>query len=217
MMNYMTIIRKFLLAMGNCSTGIDNQSLGITIQKSTKKPISLERLQKISDPTAKLLLNLQIHFGLTLSETMSLTPGVHVQESHLWLTREITFNNLDRIVPIRSAMQISIINAFNLITQNQHTLIEIHGYRALCFTWHKALKALRIPAKRSCRYLYAQLTYQQLIATQGKDEITKLLMDELGLKLRTTLWGYLREVAGQMGLMGQPRHDRIIVVPNTFN
>ena len=207
MMNYMTIIRTFLLAMGNCSTGIDNQNLEIAIQKSTKKPISLERWQKICDPIAKLLLNLQIHFGLTLSEAMSLIPGVHVQESHLWLTREITFNSMDRIVPIRSAVQVSIINEFNLLTQNQHTLIEVHGYRALCFIWHKALKALRIPAKRSCRYLYAQLTYQQLISTQGKDKVTKLLMDELGIKSRTTLWGYLREVAGQMGHLGHPHQD----------
>ena len=206
MMNYMTIIRTFLIAMGNCSTGIDNQSLGITIQKSTKKPISLERWQKISDPMAKLLLNLQIHFGLTLSEAMSLIPGVHVQESHLWLTREMTFNSMDRIVPIRSAVQIGIINEFNLLTHNQHTLIDEHGYRALCFIWHKALKKLRIPVKRSCRYLYARLTYQQLISTKGKDDVTKLLMDELGLKSHTTLRGYLREVVGQMGQVGQVGH-----------
>lgn len=105
---------------------------------------------------------------------------VHVQESHLWLTREMTFNSMDRIVPIRSAVQVSIINEFNLLTQNQHTLIEVHGYRALCFIWHKALKALRIPTKRSCRYLYAQLAYQQLIATHGKNEVKKSRAVRLG-------------------------------------
>ncbi len=209
MMNYMTIIRKFLIAIGNNSTDIDNQSLGIIIPKSTRKPIkiSLERWQKISDPSAKLLLNLQIHFGLTLSEAMRLIPGVHIQENKLWLTREITFNSMDRIVPIRSAVQVSFIHEFNLLTQNQHTLIEVHGYRALCFIWHKALKELRIPAKRSCRYLYAQLTYQHFIATQEKDELTKTLMDELGLKSRTTLWGYLREAEGQMGHQGHLSQD----------
>ena len=107
-------------------------------------------------------------------------------------------------VPPHSPVQVSFINEFNLLTQNQHTLIEVYGYRALCFIWHKALKKLRIPTKKSCRYLYVQLTYQQLIATQGKDEVTKLLMDELGLKSHTTLWGYLQEVVGQMGQVGQP-------------
>ena len=198
MMNYMTIIRKFLADIGNCSTDIDNLSLGITVKKSTKKAIkiTLERWQQISDPTAKLLLNLQIHFGLTLGEAMRLIPDVHVQKNKLWLTREITFNCMDRIIPIRTEVQANIVNEFNLLTKNQHTLIETHGYRALCFTWSKALKTLRIPAKKSCRYLYAQLTYQQLTPTLGKDELTKLLMSELGLKSPTTLWGYLQKADG---------------------
>ena len=139
-------------------------------------------------------MNLQIYFGLTFSETMHLLPGVHVQKNHLWLTREITFNSLDRIVPIRSETQINIINEFNLITKNQHRLIELYGYRALCFTWSKALKTARIPVKRSCRYLYAQIIYKQLAPTQSNDKLTKLLMNELGLKSRSTLWGYLRHV-----------------------
>ena len=195
MMNYMTIIRKFLVYFDNNLTNIDNQSLGIINLPSKKRtPIALKKWQQISDPLARLLLNLQIYFGLTFSETMHLLPGVHVQKNHLWLTREITFNSLDRIVPIRSETQINIINEFNLITKNQHRLIELYGYRALCFTWSKALKTARIPVKRSCRYLYAQIIYKQLAPTQSNDKLTKLLMNELGLKSRSTLWGYLRHV-----------------------
>ena len=196
MMNYMTIIRKFLLVMGNNSTNIDNQSLGIKINRPIKKhtQVTLEKWQQINTPLAKLLLNMQVHFGLTLSEAIHLIPGVHVQENTLWLTREITFNSQDRIIPFRSEIQLSIINEFNLITKNQYRLIDLHGYRALCFTWSNALKAARIPTKKSCRYLYAQLIYKQLSSTQGKDELANILMNELGLKSRTTLWGYLRHV-----------------------
>ncbi len=195
MMNYMTVIRKFLLVMDNCTANIDNQSLGIIVNKPTKKSvkITLEKWQKIDDPFAKLLLNLQIHFGLTLSEAIRLTPGIHVWEKTLWLTREITFNSMDRIVPIRFELQADILSEFKSITKNQHTLIKLYGYRALCFAWSKALKSLRIPVKKSCRYLYAQFIYEQLTPTYRNDELTSLLMDEMGLKSRTAIWNYLNK------------------------
>jgi len=194
-MNYMTIIRKFLMSIGNCTTNIDNNSLGIIVNKEIRKPkkFSLEQWQKINCPIAKLLLNLQIHFGLTLREAMRVIPDVHVQGHRLWLTREITFNSQDRVVPIRTEAQGNIINEFNLITQNQYTLINVYGYRALCFAWSSALKKLRIPAKKSCRYLYAQILYAQLIPAVENQEIIKFLMDEMGLKSRTTVWSYLHK------------------------
>jgi hypothetical protein len=193
MMNYMTIIRQFLLDMGNCTSNINNKSLGITANKSPRKPmkISLEKWQRITDPISRLLLNLQVHFGLTLNEAMRLIPDVHVQNNNLWLTREITFNSQDRIVPIRSESQAAIISEFNRITRNQHTLIDLYGYRALCFKWSKSLKALRIPVRKSCRYLYAQLIHKQLASTLGNDVTLKLLMIEMGLKSRAAVWNYL--------------------------
>lgn len=63
----------------------------------------------------RLLLNLQIHFGLTLSEVMRLIPGVHVQKDKLWLTREMTFNSMDRLVPVRTDVQANIIDEFILV------------------------------------------------------------------------------------------------------
>lgn len=49
MMNYMTIIRKFLSNIGNEATNIDNQSLGIIVSRKSHKRINirLERWQKI--------------------------------------------------------------------------------------------------------------------------------------------------------------------------
>jgi hypothetical protein len=193
MMNYMTIIRKFLTSIGNCATDVDNPSLGITVSKTPRKKIniSLERWQKIDEPLAKLLLNLQIYFGLTLREAMRLIPVVHVRGNTLWVTRDITFNSMDRVIPIRTDTQAKIIDEFNIITQNQHTLVDLYGYRALCFRWNKALKTLRIPVKKSCRYLYAQFAFKQLTPTYTNDSLTKLLMNEMGLTSRVSVWNYL--------------------------
>ncbi|KTD57885.1 phage integrase N-terminal domain-containing protein [Legionella shakespearei] len=192
MMNYMTIIRKFLRTVGNETTNIDNQSLGIIASRKSHKRVNIpiERWQKIDEPVARLLLNLQIHFGLTLSEAMRLRSDVHVHKDKLWLTRELTFNSMDRCVPFRTDVQTKIIDEFILATDDLSTLIERYGYRSLCFAWNHALKKLRIPVKKSCRYLYAQLMFKELSSTYDKDELTKLLMDEMGLTSRISMWNY---------------------------
>ncbi|HGC5653725.1 phage integrase N-terminal domain-containing protein [Legionella pneumophila] len=139
LMNYMTIIRKFLCHVGHHAENIDNLSLGLQTKKSKKKTrkTPADLLNKINNPITKVLLGFQIHFGLTLSEAMRILPGVHIQEHELLLTREITFNSKDRKIPIRSEIQIKLIQDFNALTQGNGCLITTHGYRAICFEWQK--------------------------------------------------------------------------------
>lgn len=195
MMNHMTIIRKFLENMGNGAVNTDNKSLGIKRTTSSKKTFkrSADIWQKTPDPVARVLLGMQIHFGLTLHEGMHLLPGVHIQEHKLWLTREITFNSQDRVVPFRTEIQENIINEFNLLAQTNQNLISMLGYRSLCFRWRKELKAIKLPSTKSYRYLYAQQLYSQLSPTLTHYELSQLIMLEMGLNSRTTLWNYLRE------------------------
>ncbi|KTD65145.1 phage integrase N-terminal domain-containing protein [Legionella shakespearei] len=195
LMNYMTIIRKFLCHVGHNAENIDNLSLGLQTKKIKKKtrrsPNDL--FDKIGDPIAKVLLSFQIHFGLTLSEAMRILPGVHIQEHELLLTREITFNSKDRKIPIRSEAQIKLIQDFNLLTQGNGCLITTYGYRAICFSWQKVMKSLRLSGKKCWRYLYAQQLSSQLSSQISHYRLSLLIMDEMGLKSRTTLWSYLNE------------------------
>ncbi|HAT7074298.1 TPA: hypothetical protein JAN90_16370 [Legionella pneumophila] len=125
LMNYMTIIRKFLCHLGHKAENIDNLSLGLQTKKIRKKTrkSSANLLDNINDPIAKILLGFQIHFGLTMSEAMRILPGVHIQEHELLLTREITFNSKDRKIPIRSEAQIKLIQDFNILTQGNGCLM----------------------------------------------------------------------------------------------
>lgn len=195
MMNYMTIIRKFLHFIGHDLAGADNQSLGLNRKITSRKIVRLkfDSWQKLNDPIAQVLMGLQMHFGLTLSESMRLLPDVHVKDSHLLLTREITFNHQDRKVPVRTLTQRAILRIFHHLTQKQYSLINSFGYRVVCFRWQKAMKALRWPAKKSFRYMYAQLTHASLSSQLDHYRLSILIMDEMGLKSRTTLWSYLNE------------------------
>jgi hypothetical protein len=91
-MNHLTVIRKFLQIMGNHNVLISNKNLGITRYKSQKRKWKNDPdfWLKAEEPSSKILLGLQAHFGLTLSEALRLIPDIHIQQHNLWLTSEIT-------------------------------------------------------------------------------------------------------------------------------
>jgi hypothetical protein len=195
MMKHMTIIRKFLMSLGYEVSALENKRLGIIKKISPQRKIKItqEIVQKTNSTIARVLLGLQIHFGLTLSEAMRMVPSIHIQEHQLWLTREMTFNNEDRCVPFQSIKQKNILNELAELTKNHKNLIESHGYDAVLFAWREALRALKLPPRKAYRYVYAQQRQKALITTLNHYKTTLTIMDEMGLKSRSTLWGYLRE------------------------
>ena len=96
-MRYMTTIRHFLSEINCRLTGIDNQSIGLTRRYNHLKKVNLEAAlgQAINEPMAHLIMDMQIQFGLTFSETIHFVPDIHKQEDALWITREIAFNSTD--------------------------------------------------------------------------------------------------------------------------
>lgn len=194
-MKYMTVIRWFLKTIEHHVTGIDNKNLGLTraMPSSKKLSVSSALLESLSNPITKILLKLQIHFGLTLSEAMRLVPDVHIQDHALWLTREITSNSQDRNIPLRSEIQKLILQELFTLTGPALNLISSQGYDAVRHAYRKGLADIKLPSKQSYRYLYAQMLYEQLSPILRHYEIILLLMREMGLQSRVTLWGYLNE------------------------
>lgn len=195
MMKHMTIIRKFLIVIGHKELLPNNKSLGLHRTPYKKKSIKLENhcWQKIEEPAARVLLSLQICFGLTLSEALRVIPDIHIKEHALWLTREITFNSVDRIIPLRNALQLEIIKELQVLTTNSQSLISTFGYDHIRFTYRKALRTIKLPSLKSYRYLYAQALKKEMQRILPSYFLSLLIMEEMGLKSRTTLWNYLRE------------------------
>ncbi|MCH9763360.1 MAG: hypothetical protein K0U24_03900 [Gammaproteobacteria bacterium] len=193
-MNHMTIIREFLISFGYETSALENPNLGQKKKLKNKKRPSINPTiwKQTESPIARVLLGLQIHFGLTLSEAMRIVPSIHVQEHQLWLTREITFNSEDRCVPFQNPEQKKILNELAELTKTHKNLIKSHGYDAVLFAWREAIRALKLPSQKAYRYLYAQQRQKELITTLSHYKTTLTIMDEMGLKSRTSLWGYLR-------------------------
>ncbi|WP_115706031.1 integrase [Legionella sainthelensi] len=195
-MRYMSIIRKFLYDL-ECpiATKISNQALGLRRKNTVRKKSKIYPgfWQNIPNPSARLLLAFQIHFGLTLSEAMRIHSDLHIQEHSLWITREISFSSQDRFIPIRNDIQVALLKEFKTLIEKNNTLIETFGYQTLLHCYRQGLKELKLLPIKNYRYLYARQLKQQLSPTLSKYELMWLIMEEMGVTSRSTIWNYLNE------------------------
>ncbi|HAT9492080.1 TPA: integrase [Legionella pneumophila subsp. pneumophila] len=193
---HLSIIRKFLYEI-ECPTAneINNNRLGLkSPNKHKKKPnIYPGFWQHISNPPARLLTGLQIQFGLTLSEAMRLSPDFHVQEHSLWITREIATNSRDRFIPLRNDVQVALLREFSFLVGDYGNLINAIGYQTLLCSYRHELTRLKMSSIKNFRYLYARNLKQQLRPVISNYELNWLIMEEMGLSSRTTVWNYLHE------------------------
>lgn len=195
MMNHLSVIRKFLKDIGNNQTTLTNRQLGIVrnFKKKKKVKIAQDFWQQIEDPLTRVILALQAHFGLTYSEAIRIKTTIHTRDNSLWVTREITFNSQDRMVPYRNDIQTSIIHLLKELTQGPYSLLQIYGEQDIKSRLRKSLNQPKFPQSKSWRYLYAKGLNQELSSTLSQYKLNWLIMDEMGLKSRTSLWRYLNE------------------------
>jgi len=101
---------------------------------------------------------------------------------------------MDRVIPMRNETQKNIREEFNHLTQVNQSLIDSLGYEVVCFKLRHAFHILKLPVLKSWRYLYAQQLYHQLSPSLSHNKLSLLIMNEMGLTSRSTLWRYLRNL-----------------------
>lgn len=193
-MKYMAIIREFFHHIEHEIPGISNQELGLKSAKTQLKKIqfSLEALDKISNPIAKMLLELQIYFGLTFSESIRLVPDIHLQEKSIWATRDLATNSHDRMIPIITDKQWLIIEAFKKFCPitNLLTTYSYHGVRSI---YRTEMATIGLSSSKSYRYIYAKNRYVELCESLPSYKARQTLMREMGIRSRRSIWAYLHE------------------------
>lgn len=194
-MKYMTVLRRFLQKIDHAIEGIDNQSLQIINHRPPSKKIHppVDVLTKFSSPIATLLFEFQMSFGLTLSEAMRLVPDIHIQEDHVWVTRDIATNSRDRFIPIRHENQTRIIDSFLMLCNHNNNLISTLGYHNVRESYSTQLKLLGLASSKTYRYLYARTLHQELSPILPNYLVNQTIMREMGIQTRMTLWSYLNE------------------------
>ncbi|OJW16542.1 MAG: hypothetical protein BGO44_00450 [Legionella sp. 39-23] len=79
----------------------------------------MEQCGTVDQPSTRSLIKLlhfvltpawRTQFGLTFSEAIHIKTGIHIKKHKLSLTREITFNSIDRMIPIRNEIKKNILS-----------------------------------------------------------------------------------------------------------
>lgn len=195
MVNHLAVIRKFLTDIGCDSNLLTNNQLRLNISKGKSKKLKIANdfWQNVQDPLPQTILALQIQFGLTLSEAIRIKPTIHSDDNHLLLTREITFNSQDRMIPFRNELQHQIIESLAQLTQGPYCLLQTYDDKMIRYQLSQSLKHHKLPTSKSWRYLYAQWVNIELSKILCQYKLNWMIMDEMGVKSRTTLWRYLNE------------------------
>lgn len=193
-MNHMTIIRHYLTSIDCPVAYVDNKSLQLRKTKKRRRKLKIQHdyWQSMDNQIPRIIMALQTEFGLTFQEAIYIKPEINMQEDSLWITRDISFNSIDRTIPIRNETQKSVLDEIKKITSSK-TIAKFNGYEETKFAWRKELKKNNLPLNKSWRYLYAKQMYRYLLPLLGKYETYWLIRTEMGIKSRDSLWRYLNE------------------------
>lgn len=190
---YISQLRCFLKTINHSIERIDNTSLGIS---KSSKPIAYtcndQNFESIYDPLIQQLFLLQTEFGLSYSETMRFIPDIHSKEDCLWLTREITRNSLDRIIPIVNEKQNEIIRSLLSQLNNCESAKSQFGYDEVRMRYRLGLRSIGLTTSISYRFIYAKKRYQFLLNTMCKKNAQEKIIHEMGIS-KVTLRRYLHE------------------------
>lgn len=189
-MNYLVCLRYFFKKIGHNITGIDNRSLNLSKARQKIKPLidADFLLNAVSDPLAHLLVGLQVKFGLSFQESIRLNPQIHLQDDALYLTREITINHKDRLVPIITPVQQELIQQLNQLTKQQASLNSIFEEKFLRLALRVALMTLQLPSHINYRFLYAKARLVDLCADYSLSESRKMVIAETAINQTSSVW-----------------------------
>ena len=192
-MRYMVIIRKIITDLDCHVRYIDNKSLRLTRPKPPKKRIKMDAdfWQCLTYPPVRIIMALQMQFGLTFNEAIKIRSSVNIQDHQLTISDGVAFNSIERLIPICTKQQQAVLHEFNHLTASDINLIKKYGHSHLGTSWSRELKKYNLPSNKSWRYWYAKQRVDELLPDVGRAESCQRIQKEMGIKSRNTLWSYL--------------------------
>ncbi|WP_278043654.1 phage integrase N-terminal domain-containing protein [Legionella sp. W10-070] len=193
-MRYMVIIRKIIADLDCHVPYIDNKSLQLTRTKPRKKRIKMDAdfWQCLTYPPVRIIMALQMQFGLTFNEAIKIRAPVNIQDRQLTISGDIAFNSMERIIPACAKQQQAILNELNHLIDTDINLIKKYGHSHLRTSWSSELKKYNLPSNKSWRYWYAKRrVVEMLLPEAGHAQACQTIQNEMGIKSRNTLWSYL--------------------------
>jgi hypothetical protein len=140
-------------------------------------------LEKIEHPITKTIIEFEMFFGLTKSESIKLSDH-SIFKDKITIYRDIAYNHYDRIIPIVTEQQCSILIERKQIFDKynaQGSLLQITSFAKLSTLYRSELAVLNIEGHSHFRMIYAKDRFEILKKSITKKKAIKILQKELGL------------------------------------
>ena len=173
-----------------------NKELGLHLQKKERTEIPSDAiLSKVKHAITKSIIEFEIFFGLTKSESIKL-PAYSIMDDHIMIYRKIAYNSYDRIIPITEEQQRKVLNKRMQIINNyggRNCLLQVASFQELSNLYRSELAILNIKGHSSFRKLYAKNRFTDLIQNCKRAEAINILQKELGLTSNIFLKEWINE------------------------
>ena len=145
----------------------DNGQLGLARRQhipSASKAIvvTIEQINRITDPYTRLSLKLQQAFGLRREEAIKFSPGYAIQDDHIRLKPSWTKGGRARTVPIRTDEQRKILEEVRQFAKGGALIPSNRNYVQQRNRYDRQVRNASIKNPHGLRHAYAQQRYVEL-------------------------------------------------------
>lgn len=184
------IIRAFYRASPYPLIIANNMTLGLSQPKQKDldhMKIDIKHLltTSVGNDVMRNILEFQIYFGLTKSESIRLADTHLLDDAALNISRDIAHNHRDRSIPIISAIQKNIIAKRKQLFKNKQSFLDTLNYQKIAVCYEAVLVFGDYTPKSPYQHLYIKTRLASLKKVDGDkridDQAIALLSRELGI------------------------------------
>lgn len=193
--NYLSTIRYFF-KKANIQQIAPNSEFGINRKYSKNKThIGVNQYNKLLHPFVKCIFGFELFFGLHRLEAVKLKNfDANINEEQIWISRNYSFNGIERFIPILTNEQQNVITQFVNLTPVGSSMADIIEESSLINLYKAELATININATEQYRKHYVKYRARLLkdsLSNQNTSFI-KLISDETGIRSERLIREYLR-------------------------
>jgi hypothetical protein len=187
MSNRIAILRKYLAQVQHAIQPPNNKALGLVYTKKndvTDTPVCKAFVNEVDNKLVKIILRLQIYFGLTRNEAIQFDiTSVDSEQQYLIIRKKYAHNSIDRLIPIYSFGQKDILQQLQVLLGNAYRLADLVDTRIIYYLYYGELGLGGYKTHAPFRKLYINTRYQSLAQINANSDITilKQIAKEMGL------------------------------------
>jgi integrase len=152
--------KQNVVARSNDYYGIPDRQF--VTNESKAKAVSVQDLEKVSDPYVRMSLELQQAFGLRREEAIKFSPGFADRGDHLTLKASWTKGGRERDVPVRTDEQREVLNRALQLAGNGSLIPRDRNYVQQLRVYERQTANAGLSKLHGLRHTYAQARYEEL-------------------------------------------------------